>query len=120
MFCKDCISTGKCEYSIYLPFLYTGENEYKLVGIDKCLLPEILKIWEAGIKTEWCCCGHAHITDNGNSLAAIAVSKGYKNKMINLGYKQHKELFLSDNYYTIFVPKTIFKYGEVDKGFNYI
>jgi len=119
MLCRDCISTGKCEYSIYLPFLYKGESRYRLVGIDKCLLPEILKIWEYGIKTDWCCCGHGCVTSDGFSLASIAVPKEYKNKMVNMGYKKHMGSFFSDNY-VVFVPKTELKYGTINKGFDYI
>jgi len=36
---------------------YVGKK-YKYVNIDKCLIHEIINLWEQGIKTTGCCCGH--------------------------------------------------------------
>lgn len=59
-------------------------KENKCVAIDKCLLPEILYLWEAGIKTTGCCCGHGDI-----SLAYIGVQKDHIFKMENMGYQTY-------------------------------
>jgi hypothetical protein len=32
--------------------------EQKQVKIDKCLVPQIKELWEGGIRTYGCCCGH--------------------------------------------------------------
>lgn len=56
--------TYECYYHITLPWLckYPWEDdsmkEPTTVSIDKCLLPEILGLWEMDIKTTACCCGH--------------------------------------------------------------
>lgn len=49
---------GGCQYYIKLPYLVTAmgdtpldKPEEKYVGIDKCLLPEILELWEKGVRT---------------------------------------------------------------------
>lgn len=72
-------------------------------SIDKCLLPEILKLWEMGIKTTGCCCGH------GKKGAFIGVDFDDIQKMKNLGYKvYHNECRSNDE--DSFIPKTVFDY----------
>ena len=63
--CKDVEPQSySCAYHIYLPwkckFAWEDDSklEPKLVSIDKCLLHEITHLWEIGIKTTGCCCGH--------------------------------------------------------------
>lgn len=102
-----------CCYNIMLPYLVgLDKTETKNICIDKCLLPEILSLWEAGIKTGGCCCGH------GDKLSAfISVNKECVNKMENLGYKRkiNPPQFDQDEFY----PKTKLEYGTADKGFNW-
>lgn len=107
MKCSDIgFGTGACAYAIYLPwkvkFHWEDESQRrpKCVWIDKCLLPEILKLWEMGIKTTGCCCGHGH-----KSKAFIGVQDEYIPKMKELGYKVG---FNEDS----FIPKTELNYGE--------
>ena len=84
----DCnkvrIQSYDCSYHIYLPWKSPRDCENPLVAsIDKCLLPEILSLWEMGIKTTGCCCGH------GVQTPYIGVTKEGIQKMKNLGYEVH-------------------------------
>jgi hypothetical protein len=75
-------------------------------------LPEILRLWELGIKTCGCCCGH------GKQTPFIEVKEEYIPKMKELGYVvQPNECRSGDE--DGFVPKTILNYGNADKGFNW-
>ena len=77
-----------CAYVIYLPwktkFPWKDDSQLKpkCVFIDKCLLPEIIQLWEMGIKTTGCCCGHGR-----KEMACIAVQEKYMPKMKKLDYE---------------------------------
>jgi len=99
--------TGYCSYAIYLPWKVNfngGEN--KCVSIDKCLLPEIIQLWEMGIKTTGCCCGHGDY-----SKAFIGVRDEYIDKMKEMGYKVWYNPY-RPNDEDSFIPKTKLIYGE--------
>jgi len=83
----------------------------KMVCIDKCLLPEILFLWERGIKTTGCCCGHDLLPPY------IGVKEEYYDKMLELEYKHRDTPPELDQ--MSFIPKTQFVYGKADKGFNW-
>lgn len=119
MNCKD-IKSGSydCAYNIMLPYLVKDPTEpnkpqhTKWVSVDKCLLPEILQLWEKGIKTSGCCCGH------GRLEPFIGVMPEYISQMKELGYEtQFNTCRPADE--DSFIPKTEFKYGSADKGFNW-
>ena len=119
MNCGDIeFGTYDCTYSIMLPwptkFLWEAESErcHRYVAVDKCLLPEILKLWEMGIKTTGCCCGHGK-----QKLAYIGVSPEYIPRMKELGYQVQFNSCRPDDEDS-FVPKTELKYDSADKGFN--
>lgn len=106
--CKDIdFGTYKCSYTIYLPWLckYLWEDESerrpKKVCIDKCLLPEILDLWEKGIRTTGCCCGHG-----SREKAYIGVYSEDVQKMKDLGYSTFEY-----SYEKCFCPKTELNYG---------
>ena len=88
MNCSD-IKAGSydCSYNITLPYLckFPWEDDSKLqsktVPIDKCLLSEILQLWEQGIKTTGCCCGHGN-----TNMAYIGVIFEDINRMKSMGY----------------------------------
>jgi hypothetical protein len=106
--CKDiALGTGECAYAIYLPWKvkFDWEDELVCVSIDKCLLPEIIQLWEMGIKTTGCCCGHGN-----KAMAYIGVQDSYIEKMKELGYEVH---FNSrrPNDEDSFTPKTKLEYG---------
>ena len=102
--CSDVIGNGNCSYAIYLSYkLSNGEN--KCVAIDKCLLPEIISLWEKGIKTTGNCCGHGIISP------FIGVIPKHINKMKQLGYKiQTNEFDLTRE--DSFIPKTKLFYDK--------
>lgn len=111
--------TYNCAYNIQVPwkckFMWESEDKrtLKLVSIDKCLLTEVQGLWERGIKTTGCCCGH------GNASAAfIGVAEEYISEMKLLGYTVHHNS-CRPNDEDSFVPKTVICYGEIQKGFNW-
>ena len=76
------------------------EHIYKSgeLDIDNCLVDEIKKLWDAGIHTRGCCCGH-------NKLGGyIEVERTDIPKMISLGYEIYKGKKI--NYFDTFVPKS--------------
>lgn len=107
--------TYNCAYNIMLPYLVNdgaGKMEPKTVAVDKCLLPEILRLWETGIKTTGCCCGH------GRNAPFIGVKQECIQQMKRLGYTVvHNPCRPDDE--DSFVPKTKLQYGSADKGFNW-
>lgn len=115
MKCKDIgFGTFNCAYNIMLPWV-GNDRKLHTVAIDKCLLPEIISLWELGIKTTGCCCGH----DNSNQEGAfIGVESEYINRMKEMGYMVYKNPCRPDDEDS-FVPKTQLHYGEIDKGFNW-
>ena len=109
--CKDVEPQSySCAYHIYLPwkckFAWEDDSklEPKLVSIDKCLLSEIVSLWEMGIKTTGCCCGHGDA-----SKAFISVHPTHIETMTNMGYKTYYNEFnpeAKDHFY----PKSAFRY----------
>lgn len=103
--------TYECCYHIYVPwkckFAWEDDDkkESKLVAIDKCLLPEILNLWEMGIKTTGCCCGH------GKHSAFISVDFDDIQKMKDLGYEVYYNEY-RPNDEDSFIPKTILDYQK--------
>ena len=111
--------TYNCAYNIMLPWLVSDPTEPdkprepKTVAIDKCLLSEVVSLWEKGIKTTGCCCGH------GNpDMSFIGVQDEYIEKMKSLGYEvRFNECRPWDE--DSFIPKTALEYGDADKGLNW-
>lgn len=106
--CKKInFGTGYCAYAIYLPWKveFNGDAN-KCVSIDKCLLPEIIKLWELGIKTTGCCCGHGDI-----NKAYMGVRFEDIDKMKALGYKVYYNSN-RPNDEDSFIPKTTLKYEK--------
>ena len=101
----------KCAYHIYVPWLCKfpwesdDKKEPKLVAIGKCLLPEVISLWEQGIKTTGCCCGH------GKAKPFISVSEENISKMKELGYEV-KFNPLRPEAEDEFYPKTKLNYGQ--------
>jgi hypothetical protein len=109
--CKDVgFGTNKCVYEIFLPWKckFSWESDDKLVSkcvaIDKCILPEILKLWGDGIRTGGCCCGHGN-----QDMAFISVRDDYVGQMVERGYEPYA-LEDAPNKRIAFIPKTKFYY----------
>jgi hypothetical protein len=121
MKCSECMGNGNCSYNIMLPYLATHfgsvpleKPEAKYVSIDKCLLREILDLWELGIKTTGCCCGHGD-----SSRSFIGVKRGYEDRMRRMGYVERRNECDADDR-SEFCPKTKMVYSDnIDKGFNW-
>ena len=97
----------QCAYSIALPYSVEGLlAKTKYINIDKCLLPEIVSLWEQGIKTTGCCCGHGD-----KSLASISVKPEFIPKMKELGYEVFYNSCRPDGE-DMFIPKTEIVYGD--------
>lgn len=63
---------------------YNTTNEYKkIIQIDFCLKQEIQYLWNQGIRTTGCCCGH------GRNLGFIQVLDEDINAMYDLGYQNY-------------------------------
>jgi len=89
----DCENISFGSYVRTIPVWYDARK--RVVGIDICIVIEILNLWKLGIITIESCCGH------NKSKGYIAVDEIFITKMLELGYKQDKEHEL-DN---IFYPK---------------
>mgnify|MGYP000951950838 CR=1 FL=1 len=120
MNCSDVgFGTYDCAYNIMLPYLIKDPCEPdrksfpKTIAVDKCLLPEILSLWEQGIKTTGCCCGHGHL-----DKAFIGVKNEHIPRMKKLGYCVYSNSCRPGDEDS-FVPKMELKYGSADKGFNW-
>lgn len=104
--------TADCAYNVMTPFKCGFDNDYKMVNIDKCLLTEVIALWELGIKTTGCCCGH------DKHPPFIGVDPEHIPQMKGLGYQ-----VIANKHHPggedSFAPKTTFKYGEIKKGFNW-
>ena len=112
-FCSEIgFGTYSCAYLIYLPWEAKfeweddSERELKLVAIDKCLLPEIIGLWERGIKTHGYCCGHGN-----KDMAFIGVQEPYIEQMLSMGYRKwfNKHNPRVEDH---FVPRTQIEYGK--------
>ena len=64
-----------------------------LIEIDDCLVDEIKDLWNKGIHTRGCCCGH------GNDYSYIEVERVDIPKMIKLGYKVTPDAPNYDRFY---------------------
>lgn len=95
--CRKFIGTYQCSYAVYEP------RNAKLVNVDKCLMPEIAILWNLGIDTVECCCGHHW------DIGYIAVYPEDVERMKQLGYKNDPRV---DNE-CVFLPTTKFVEEEV-------
>ena len=105
--------TYDCAYNIMPPFKCGTFEEFRYVAVDKCLMREVLDLWEMGIRTTGCCCGHGK-----PEKAFIGVRFEDIDRMKELGYKvAYNSCRPGDE--DSFIPKTKLQYGEITKGFNW-
>lgn len=91
--CKN-IDFGTYDNSVamWTPWKYSN-GKHKCATVDRCLANEIQSLWNLGIKTLECCCGHQ------KQRSYIAVYDESVRQMLELGYKQY--LKRSDLFYCI-------------------
>lgn len=104
-----------CEKAILQPpkdFISRNINgRYKTsVRVDKCLAKEITSLWEQGVKTLGCCCGH------GKKLGFIQVTNDSCKKMLEMGYVNYiyDDRFGGIERKDAFIPKS---YGHYYNGY---
>lgn len=91
---------------------YNCSDEYKeSIQVDECIADEIEELWNKGIKTMGCCCGH------GLELGFIQVANDSILKMEKLGYQHYiyTDEFGGVERKDAFIPKT---YGHVYNGYS--
>lgn len=117
--CRKTVGNGDCAYNIMLPYYVRtcGDAdvapEPKTVNIDKCLLREVLDLWEQGIKTTSVCCGHGKLVHRHISVMPESVDK-----MLALGYRPQR--FMADRQGASFFPQTLAVFHlDINKGFNW-
>jgi hypothetical protein len=88
MNCKN-IDFGSYKHSlkVKIPPYYSkqAKKQKPHIFIDKCILEEIKYLWEKGIKTGGCCCGH------GKIKPSVSIWEESINDMLRLGYKQDEQ-----------------------------
>ena len=96
---------SKCSTKSFLQQYECGvilkNKSQKLITVDGCLWQEILYLWQKGIETIGCCCGHHE--NLATDIGYIQVQENCIQKMIDLGYTAYVNEFGN----TIFKPKTI-------------
>lgn len=85
---KCCnVGTYDCQQLV----IYNNDQR-RIIGIDKCLVPEIQSLWLRGITTIGCCCGHK----KGTSY--IQVDQFDAEKMSRLGYQRQEPKMDSEGF----------------------
>lgn len=74
------------------------------VQVDACLAGEIIWLWDNGIKTTGCCCGH------GRHLGFIQVTDNCIERMQELGYQNYiyEDEFGGEKRKNAFIPQSTF------------
>jgi len=109
MKCSDIkFGTYDCAYNIMPPWTY------KYIAIDKCLMKEILELWECGIKTTGCCCGHGD-----EKMQFIGVEKEYTQRMLDMGYFEKYNPHDPDSHTTFYPINWIHYYEDFDIPYKF-
>lgn len=78
------------------------------LNIDECIANEIQELWNYGIHTKGCCCGH------GKDTGFIQVERTDIKHMLDLGYEWY--IYPNDNSrFDAFIPKTKCKCKKEEK-----
>lgn len=76
-------SCGYCDIGSYegmIELVAPSWSSKKTICVDICIALEITSLWQAGIRTTGCCCGH------GKALGYIGVWEEDIQRMIDIGY----------------------------------
>ena len=87
---EKCCEIGSHECNELV--VYNNE-QHRLIGVDKCLIPEIQSLWLRGITTVGCCCGH-----DGAADPYIQVDQFDSEKMEELGYTRQEPKMDGDGF----------------------
>lgn len=80
------------------------------ICVDRCMAGQIISLWEAGIRTYGCCCGH------GEKVGFINLAPEDFAKAIELGWEEHEQHAHHDRKDTVF-PKKPYP-CDYDSGLN--
>lgn len=102
--CKK-VTMGGYENQITIPRPYwmitrDGDIVRDFISIDACLLSEVVSLWQKGITTTGCCCGHNLIE------GYIGVHDQDIDRMLELGYEIAPNALCPDRRDSFF-PKSI-------------
>lgn len=87
-------SCGSVDFGEYSAMVDVVTPTGKRINIDKCIYSEIEGLWENGITTIECCCGH------NKTSSYVAVVEKDMPKMVAMGYVKHKNHHLPNIYHT--------------------
>jgi hypothetical protein len=91
----DCVDVEMGSYKNQVPMVPFWKDEP--IGIDKCLSSEISDLWDDGIVTTGCCCGH------NKAIPMINVLPEYHHAMVARRYEFWENLHGT----TCYKPKSI-------------
>lgn len=94
--CKQCPQLNNASVSVFCDVKFDPNKS----GIDRCVLPELEELWKKGIETTCSCCGHGE-----PDTAWIVVKTNYRQKMIDLGYKERHPKYYDCSCGTFFRAK---------------
>ena len=103
--CKKVVLTAPKNF---IPYNLDPDRYKEKIPVDACLAEEIQNLWELGIKTCGCCCGH------GKVLGFINVTDDCIEKMYELGYQNYifPDEFGGKERKDTFIPKTTYHLYE--------
>ena len=101
-----CRKSNVQEYDCCVFIVPRWKSSHKYICFDKCLTNELFYLWDLGIITSGCCCGHHKGLDGSSGY--IGVEEEFIPQMKKLGYKVSFNKS-RPNDEDSFIPKTIFK-----------
>lgn len=87
------------ERKVVKGYAYGIESHY--ISIDKCIANEIIQLWDLGITTTGCCCGH------NKQDGYVGVIENDISKMIELGYKPQKNILYPEDKTNFYLKEKI-------------
>jgi len=113
--CYDQMIVIKVPENLEIKMNAPGQEKKEYISVDPCLASEIIELWEKGIVTTGCCCGH---NLGGRNVPFIGVREDFIPKMKEIGYKVQPNqcgnyegngefIFSYPNREDSFVPKSI-------------
>ena len=95
----------------FITYNYQKDKYKTEVLVDECLADEIEHLWDKGIKTTGCCCGHGYL------LGFIEVTEDCIKSMEQLGYIHYiyDVKYGGNERKDAFIPKS---YGHIYDGYT--